>query len=138
MKVVSTGVGHLVVPLIDRAAVDRARPDSRRLAVALRSAAGEGCYFYSLDTVEGESAAYARFVNPTMGNVEDPATGTAAGPLVAKLVAVGSVAPGAAAVVEQGHSLGRPSRILIMVNGADVRVSGAGLIVADGTVLVAN
>jgi len=136
IQVVATGAGHLMVPLVDRAAVDRAEPDTRRLAAVLKSVAGEGCYLYSLDTVEGESAAYARFFNPTMGITEDPATGTAAGPLVAKLAAEGRIAPGAAAVIEQGHSLGRPSRILITVDGADVRISGAGLIVADGTVLV--
>lgn len=136
VQVVSTGAGHLMVPLVDRATVDRARPDTRRLAEVLKSVAGEGAYLYSLDTVEGDSAAYARFFNPTMGIVEDPATGTAAGPLVAKLVAEGRVAPGAPAVVDQGHELGRPSRIHITVNGADVRISGAGLIVADGTVLV--
>lgn len=136
VQVVSTGAGHLMVPLVDRAAVDRARPDTRRLAAVLRTVAGEGCYLYSLDTVAGDAAAYARFFNPTMGIVEDPATGTAAGPLVAKLVAEGRVAAGAAAIVEQGHSLGRPSRILITVDGADVRISGAGLIVADGTVFV--
>ncbi|MEO7268597.1 MAG: PhzF family phenazine biosynthesis protein [Knoellia sp.] len=136
IQVISTGAGHLLVPLVDRSAVDRARPDTRRLAAVLKTVAGEGCYLYSLDTVEGDSAAYARFFNPTMGITEDPATGTAAGPLVAKLVAEGRVAPGAPAVVEQGHSLGRPSRILITVEGANVRISGAGLIVADGTVLV--
>lgn len=136
VQVVSTGAGHLMVPLIDRAAVDRARPDTRRLAAVLKGVAGEGCYLYSLDPVEGDAAAYARFFNPTMGIVEDPATGTAAGPLVAKLVAEGRVAAGTPAVVEQGHSLGRPSRILITVDGADVRISGAGLIVADGRVLV--
>ncbi|MFC7485313.1 PhzF family phenazine biosynthesis protein [Knoellia sp. CPCC 206453] len=136
IQVISTGAGHLLVPLVDRAAVDRAQPDTRRLAAVLKTVAGEGCYLYSLDTAEGDSAAYARFFNPTMGITEDPATGTAAGPLVAKLVAEGRVAPGAPAIVEQGHSLGRPSRILITVDGANVRISGAGLIVADGTVLV--
>lgn len=135
VQVVSTGAGHLMVPLIDRAAVDRARPDTRRLASVLRAIGGEGCYVYSLDPVDEDSVAYARFFNPTMGIVEDPATGTAAGPLVAKLVSEGRVAPGAPAVVEQGHALGRPSRILISVDGAQVRISGAGLVVADGTVL---
>lgn len=135
VQVVSTGAGHLMVPLVDRAAVDRARPDPRRLASALETVAGEGCYLYSLDPTDGGAAAYTRFFNPTMGIVEDPATGTAAGPLIAKLVAEGRVASGAPATIEQGHSLGRPSRILITVDGADVRISGAGLIVADGSVL---
>lgn len=135
IQVVSTGAGHLLVPVRDRATVDRTQPDTRHLSAVLKTVAGEGCYVYSLETVDGDHAAYARFFNPTMGIVEDPATGTAAGPLIAKLVAEGRVAPGTPAVVEQGHSLGRPSRILITVDGDDVTISGAGLIVADGSVL---
>ena len=69
-----------------------------------------------------------------MGIVEDPATGTAAGPLVAQLVALGKVPEGTTAVVEQGHALGRPSRIQVTVSGRRVRVSGSGLVVAEGTI----
>ncbi|EAQ00927.1 hypothetical protein JNB_12149 [Janibacter sp. HTCC2649] len=68
IQVISTGAGHLLVPLVDRGAVDRARPDTRRLAAVLKTVAGEGCYLYSLDTVEGDSAAYARFFNPRWGS----------------------------------------------------------------------
>ena len=68
-----------------------------------------------------------------MGIVEDPATGTAAGPLVALLVAAGKAPDGVAAVVEQGRALGRPSRIQVTVSGQRVRVSGSGLVVAEGT-----
>jgi trans-2,3-dihydro-3-hydroxyanthranilate isomerase len=107
--VVSTGAGHLLVPARDRGAVDRAEPDAPRLAAALRGAGGEGCYLYSRDPVDVAGAvACARFFNPVMGISEDPATGTAAGPLVARLVASGQVAGGTVAVVEQGHAVGRP------------------------------
>ncbi|WP_416365282.1 PhzF family phenazine biosynthesis protein [Rathayibacter sp. VKM Ac-2879] len=134
-QTVSTGVGHLLVPLRDRAAVDRAVPDAARLASALREAGAEGCYVYSLDPVAPEdgSVAYARFFNPTVGIAEDPATGTAAGPLLASLVVAGTVADGASVVVEQGFSLGRPSRLRVDVFGQRVRLSGSGLVVADGT-----
>lgn len=133
-QVVSTGAGHLLVPLRDRAAVDAAVPDSARLAALLRKAGGEGCYIYSLDPVDpADAVAYCRFFNPTMGIHEDPATGTAAGPLVAQLVADGIVADGTAAVIEQGYSLGRPSRIRVTVAGERVRVSGSGMIAAEGT-----
>ena len=136
-QVVSTGAGHLLVPVRDRAAVDRAAPDTPRLATVLRQVGGEGCYLYSPDPVDAAGAvAYARFFNPTMGIWEDPATGTAAGPLVARLVASGRVADGATAVVEQGHALGRPSRIQVTVSGQRVRVSGSGLVVAEGKVTV--
>jgi trans-2,3-dihydro-3-hydroxyanthranilate isomerase len=134
-QVVSTGAGHLLVPLRDRAAVDRSRPVTERLAAVLRQAGGEGCYLYSRDPVDpGDAVAYTRFFNPTMGIAEDPATGTAAGPLVARLVAEGQVAPdGRPVIVEQGFALGRPSRIQVSVAGPRVRVGGSGLVVAEGT-----
>jgi trans-2,3-dihydro-3-hydroxyanthranilate isomerase len=134
-QVVSTGAGHLLVPLRDRAAVDRSRPVTQRLAAVLRQAGGEGCYLYSRDPVDpGDAVAYTRFFNPTMGIAEDPATGTAAGPLVARLVAEGQVAPdGRPVIVEQGFALGRPSRIQVSVAGPRVRVGGSGLVVAEGT-----
>ena len=136
-QVVSTGAGHLLVPVRDRATVDRAAPDAPRLAAVLRHVDGEGCYVYSPDPVDAAGAvAYTRFFNPTMGIWEDPATGTAAGPLVARLVAVGKVADGATAVVEQGYALGRPSRIQVTLSGPRVRVSGSGLVVAEGRMTV--
>jgi PhzF family phenazine biosynthesis protein len=136
-QVVSTGAGHLMVPVRDRVAVDRAAPDAARLAAALRRAGGEGCYLYSRDPVDDAGAvAYTRFFNPTMGISEDPATGTAAGPLVAKLAAEGRIPDNVTAVVEQGHALGRPSRIQVAVAGPRVRVGGSGLVVAQGTLKV--
>jgi trans-2,3-dihydro-3-hydroxyanthranilate isomerase len=135
--VVSTGAGHLLVPVRDRGTVDRAEPDAPRLAAALRGAGAEGCYLYSRDPVDAAGAvAYARFFNPIMGISEDPATGTAAGPLVARLVASGQVADDSTAVVEQGHALGRPSRIQVTVSGPRVRVGGSGLAVAEGTLMI--
>ena len=81
-QVVSTGAVHLLVPARDRAAVDRAAPGPARLAAALRQVGAEGCYLYSPDPVDPASAvAYARFFNPAVGITEDPAIGTAAGPL---------------------------------------------------------
>lgn len=135
-QVVWTGAGHLLVPVRDRAAVDRAVPVTDRLAAVLRAAGGEGCYLYSRDPVDaGDAVAYTRFFNPTMGIAEDPATGTAAGPLVARLVAEGKVAADRGAViVEQGYALGRPSRIRVSVAGPRVRVGGSGLVVAEGTI----
>ena len=137
-QVVDTGAGHLMVPARDRDTVDRAAPDSGRLASVLRDVGGEGCYVYSLDPIDPDhgSIAYTRFFNPTVGITEDPATGTAAGPLVASLVAGGHVADGATYTVEQGYVLGRPSRISVSVSGDRVRVSGSGIVVAEGTLSI--
>lgn len=131
-QVVSTGAGHLLVPLIDKAAVDGAIPDARKLTAILEDVDGEGCYLYSLNSNSADAVAYARFFNPIMGISEDPATGTAAGPLVSLLISRGHCLDGVTAIVEQGYSLGRPSRIHVTVNGTDVKVSGSGVVVADG------
>jgi trans-2,3-dihydro-3-hydroxyanthranilate isomerase len=133
-QVVSTGAGHLLIEAVNRDAVDRANPDSGRLKELLKAVGGEGAYLYSLDPLcpESGAVAYARFFNPTVGIAEDPATGTAAGPLAAALVDRG-VVPGGPAVIEQGHRMGRPSRIRIDVAGSRIRIVGQGLIVADGT-----
>ena len=65
-----------------------------------------------------------------------PATGSAAGPLAAWLAAAGRISRQATVVVEQGHALGRPSRIQVAVSGQRVRVGGSGLVVADGTLAI--
>jgi PhzF family phenazine biosynthesis protein len=136
-QVVSTGAAHLLVPVRDRTAVDRAGPDPARLAALLRGADGEGCYLYSPDPVSAGAVAYTRFFNPTMGIAEDPATGSAAGPLAARLAAEGRIPRQATVVIEQGHALGRPSLIQVAVSAQRVRVGGSGLVVADGTLAVA-
>jgi trans-2,3-dihydro-3-hydroxyanthranilate isomerase len=135
-RVVSTGAGHLLVPASDRGAVDRAAPDPARLKSALRRAGAEGCYLYSRDPVDAGSVAYARFFNPTVGIAEDPATGTAAGPLAARLVAEGWIPDESTVIIEQGYALGRPSRISVSVSRQRVRVGGSGLVVAEGTLVV--
>lgn len=138
VQVVSTGVGHLLVPATDRAAVDRARPDAPALEAVLRAAGGEGCYLYSRDPHDpgGGAVAYARFFNPTVGLWEDPATGTAAGPLTASLVARGQVPAENPVIIEQGYAMGRPSRLRVSASAGQVRLSGSGVVVAEGTVRV--
>ncbi|MEU7874480.1 PhzF family phenazine biosynthesis isomerase, partial [Dactylosporangium sp. NPDC049140] len=51
-RVVSTGAGHLLVPIRDRAAVDRAAPDSARLVAALREVGGEGSVALTVGMIE--------------------------------------------------------------------------------------
>ena len=61
---------------------------------------------------------------------------SSAGPLVSRLVALGFVPDGASVLVEQGHALGRPSRIQVQVSGERVRIGGAAVVVAEGTLTV--
>jgi trans-2,3-dihydro-3-hydroxyanthranilate isomerase len=133
-QVVSTGAAHLLVPVRDRSAVDRARPDVERLVALLKALDGQGCYVFCLDPIDPGATAYARFFNPSVGISEDAATGSAAGPLGCYLIARGASADGAPVAVEQGHAMGRPSRIDVLVRGDRVRVSGSALVVAEGRI----
>jgi PhzF family phenazine biosynthesis protein len=131
-EVVSTGAGHLLLALTSRADVDRADPDAARLRRLLAAAGAEGCYVYSTEDADDGLHAYARFFNPTVGIVEDPATGTAAGPLAALLVRDGLASPRTPIRIEQGRALGRPSILQVVVDGDHVELSGSGIVVAEG------
>jgi trans-2,3-dihydro-3-hydroxyanthranilate isomerase len=142
-QVVSTGVAHLLVPLASREAVDAAQAENRELAAILAESGAEGCYLYTTagpdggvepDSSTGQTPAnaYTRFFNPTVGIAEDPATGTAAGPLAVALVRAGEADSGSPVFLEQGHRLGRPSRIRVDVTPDRVRLSGSGLVTGHG------
>jgi PhzF family phenazine biosynthesis protein len=136
-QVVSTGVAHLLVPLRDRGAVDAARPAFARLAPILRELDGEGCYLFTRDTLDGRSIAYTRFFNPTLGILEDIATGTAAGPLASLLVAQGIATDDSTLRIEQGYALGRPSIIQVHVAGRAVTISAACVVSGRGSLRIA-
>jgi PhzF family phenazine biosynthesis protein len=121
-----------MVPVRDREAIDRIQPDAKALFAVLDSVGGEGCYVFSLDPRQTNAVAYARFFNPTVGIWEDPATGTAAGPLAAHLVAHGLAKLGQVIKVEQGTAMGRTSLIQVEVLPNTVKVSGRAVVVASG------
>lgn len=131
-QVVSTGAGHLLVPVRNRDAIMRARPDAHRLLQQLHAVDGLGCYLFSLDPVDSTAIAHTRFFNPTEGIGEDPATGTAAGPLACYLAKYGKIATEATVLIEQGYAQDRPSHIEVRLNGDNVRIYGAGVTVAEG------
>ena len=135
-QTVSTGAPHLLVPVQDRAAVGRGRPDAARLARVLDHAGAQGCYVFSLDAISPSAIAHARFFNPTVGIVEDSATGSAAGPLACQLIARGVAREGSTLTIEQGYEMGRPSLLRVQVQGGLVRLSGRCVNVAQGTLRV--
>ena len=119
-----------MVGLPDGAAVDALRPDLTALA--------------TLDTVGIDCFAGAgrtwtcRVFAPASGVPEDPATGSAAGPLAVHLARHGRTAFGDEIEISQGVAMGRPSRLLARATGSGdtierVEVAGSAVIVAEGT-----
>jgi len=123
------GIRHLYVALPDEAAVAALRPDFGVLAelggLGVNCFAGSGRRFKT------------RMFAPELGVMEDPATGSAAGPLAAHLVRHGRVASGEEIEIAQGAELGRPSRLLARVTGSreridKVEVGGSSVVVGRG------
>ena len=78
-----------------------------------------------------------RMFAPADGVPEDPATGSAAGPLAIHLARHGRIAFGDEIEISQGEELGRPSKLYARVEGTAerierVEVGGSAVIVARG------
>ncbi|HKP62720.1 MAG TPA: PhzF family phenazine biosynthesis protein [Polyangiales bacterium] len=84
-----------------------------------------------------------RMFAPNHGVNEDPATGSAAGPLAVHLLRHGWIRAGEEIQIEQGAEVGRPSRLYARVYGGAerierVEVGGAAVIVGRGEFRVGN
>ncbi len=139
---VSTGNSMLLVPVRSLADLGHCRINLALLSEVYERAKATGCYAFTRETIEiGEARAHARFfVGMNIG--EDPATGSAAGPLGGYLVyhdaaGVEPVDGVCRFVIEQGDFMNRPSRIGLEVKGKagkieEVRVGGTAVVVARG------
>jgi trans-2,3-dihydro-3-hydroxyanthranilate isomerase len=134
-QVVSTGLPHFMVPVRSIEALGRARPVPDLFPEVTAEAGVRWAYLFCTDTPGSAAVARTRLIAVGM---EDPATGSAAGPLGAYLVHYG-LHRGGTMDVEQGIELGRPSRITVDVRVeageiGPVRVSGHVHIWAHGSV----
>lgn len=137
VQVASTGNPFLFVPLRDRAAVDRAAPDAGALRKLPPETVGVGLFVFAPDGDPGR--VYSRMFAPHSGIHEDPATGSASGPLGAYLVRHGIVRESGELTIisEQGTKMGRQSFVHIRLRadagGArDIRVGGGVVPVLEG------
>ncbi len=137
----TTGSAFLYIPLRDRAAVDRAALDVPAILRCFADTTAVGVFVFAPDADPAARRVYARMFAPhTSGIPEDPATGSASGPLGAYLVRNRLVAPGdpVRIVSEQGTKMGRQSFIHIAVaTEADavtgIEVGGSAVPVLEGT-----
>jgi trans-2,3-dihydro-3-hydroxyanthranilate isomerase len=128
------GPPHVYVRLADPEAVAALTPDMaalKDLDVAVNCFAGRGGIWKT------------RMFYPAASIPEDPATGSAAGPLAVHLVRHGEIAYGEEIEIRQGAEVGRPSLLYAVVGGEDeridsVQVGGAAVIVAGGRMRIAR
>ncbi|MFQ5832560.1 MAG: PhzF family phenazine biosynthesis protein [Candidatus Thorarchaeota archaeon] len=136
---VSTGFPFLIVKVESLRAVRNAVPNPPEIAKALSGRASQEVVIFSTETVHEDSSVHARMFAPAFGVLEDPATGSAAGPLgayVEKYNVLERSKIGEPVIIEQGFELNRPSRLISTVIGGSsfsgMNVSGQVRLVAEG------
>ncbi len=123
------GPGHLYVELESAEAVAALRPDLGALALATPD--GANCF------ARDGSVWKTRMFAPNHGVAEDPATGSAAGPLAIHLARHGRIPFGEQIEIRQGAEILRPSTLFATAEGEGdridrVEVGGSAVVVARG------
>lgn len=123
------GPGHVYVELGSPEEVAALQPD----VAALARATPDGANCFARDGDGWKTRMFA----PAAGVVEDPATGSAAGPLAVHLARHGRIAFGERIRISQGAELNRPSTLYAQADGSGdaierVLVGGSAVTVARG------
>jgi len=126
VELYDNGARHIVVTLDDESGLASLRPDGETIAAL--GVTGVNC------VAPGRAGWRSRMF---WANGEDPATGSAAGPIACHLARHGLVPWGDEIVITQGVEMGRRSRLHARATGDDgsiesVEVGGAAVVVARG------
>jgi trans-2,3-dihydro-3-hydroxyanthranilate isomerase len=130
LELYESGVGNVYVVLLDEEAVAAVAPDL--------GAVGRVMGTVQASCVAGGGGRWkTRMFAPADGVPEDPATGSAAGPLACHLARHGRIAFGDEIEVSQGSEIGRPSTLYARADGSldrieKVEVGGSAVTVARG------
>jgi trans-2,3-dihydro-3-hydroxyanthranilate isomerase len=140
---VTCGTPYLLIPLASRAFVDAAALDPPGYSRFLAGSGLDGnlpAFLFSTEPGADNAGVYCRMFAPGLGITEDPATGSAAGPLGCYLVRHGVVTAEEASrlLMLQGAKINRPSymHVSVAASGTEVtsvRVGGESVVVGEGT-----
>ncbi|MCR8559633.1 PhzF family phenazine biosynthesis protein [Mucilaginibacter sp. BJC16-A38] len=132
INIVETEVAHLMVPVKNLESLQKAVSNKSLLKKASEKFGFEGCYLFTTIGPNAQYLAETRFFNPSIGIDEDPATGTAAGPLAGYLEQSGYIDKDKDFQILQGKYINQPSIIHVKVVDDGIWVSGTSAIVMEG------
>ncbi|MFY9226437.1 MAG: PhzF family phenazine biosynthesis protein [Blastocatellia bacterium] len=142
-EIFANAVSFFIVPLKSMRALERARPNGAVLESLLAKLHVEGLICFSTETVEAGSQVQVRAFFPGLGVNEDPATGSAQGPLTAYLFKNNMLKRGSKyrVAAEQGYQIGRPSKLTTTFEVNDgvisaIKVGGDVILMAKGEFLI--
>jgi trans-2,3-dihydro-3-hydroxyanthranilate isomerase len=134
--VMKTEVAHLMVPIKNNDYLKQAIPNNDFLKNISVQYGFEGFYLFTTNSSEKGYIAETRFFNPAFGINEDPATGTAAGPLAGYLSFVNHILQGESYQILQGVLVNHASSIQVKVMPEGIWVSGSSVIVMEGELVI--
>jgi trans-2,3-dihydro-3-hydroxyanthranilate isomerase len=124
ISVVSTGFPALIVPLNSYLNINSIDINTKVLHEVLDPLGVNMIYPFCRETLHPESSVHVRAFAPTLGITEDPATGSVAGAMGFYWNSINDE-KGISLIIEQGHSLQRPSFIHVDVSkNHKIRVGG--------------
>jgi len=137
LEVVSCGVPYLLVPLKSLKALEAIRFRVDVWESKLKEFEAPAVFVFTRDVRNAGCMIRARMFAPQAGIIEDPATGSACGPMGCYLVRQGLAKAGENVIVEQGVEMGRPSRIEVVIETrkgeiSAVKVGGNACLIGDG------
>jgi len=132
VNIVKNEVAHLMVPVNNLEALQKAVSNKSLLKEASLKFGFEGCYLFTVIGTDAPYLAETRFFNPSIGIDEDPATGTAAGPLAGYLAQSGYIRKHQDFQILQGKYIDQLSIIHVKVVDDGIWVSGTAVLVMEG------
>jgi len=134
-SVVQTEVTHTMVPIKNSQLLNDCVPDNKLLIEISKEYQSEGFYCFTISQNE-DHIVETRFFNPIIGINEDPATGTAAGPLIGFLTKKKYAKLNKEYKILQGVKLNQPSLIEVMCRENDILVGGSSVITMRGELYI--
>ncbi len=108
---VSTGNTIMLIPVKDLSSIRKAVGNMNMIEGFFKNRKAIGPYLFTFETEDPKSKVHTRFFAPHLGIIEDPATGSAAGPLTGYLLKHKIFGDNFEIQNEQGIEMGRPSQI---------------------------
>lgn len=141
VKIGSTGVPHLLIPVKTREAIDRAEPNFKELKKLNNDHHISTTHLFTFDTND-EFDIYTRDFCPNIGIEEDPVTGAANGALAGYLYLENILSHNEPhqLTIGQGHAINRPGILYITVTSNKgnpvIEVAGPAVVSMSGNIMM--
>jgi len=120
IKVVTTGFPALFVPVNSLSVINKIEINTRTLNEVLDPLKIDMIYPFCRETLNPNNTVHSRAFAPSLGILEDPATGSVAGAMGAYWASLSNEVD-ISMVIEQGYAMQRPSLIHVEVSNREIQ-----------------